>query len=159
MKKNAEKNGYYLCPDKELLNNLIEGLETNLNRYGYGACPCRIACGNKQYDTDIICPCEYRDADVNEFGTCFCGLFVNKAIHDQPKNMGSIPERRPIEIQDAAMESKDKISSTSQPITKSENIQVWRCTVCGYLAAREMPPPICPICKAKADRFELFTFK
>ena len=156
MKQNAEKNRYYLCPDKELLNTLLEGLETNYKRYGYGACPCRIACGNKQYDADIICPCEYRDADVNEFGMCYCGLFVNKAVQDQPKNMGPIPERRPIEIQDAAMESIDSLESKPKSMKKSDNIQVWRCIVCGYLAAREMPPPICPICKAKADRFELF---
>lgn len=159
MEKNAEKNGYYLCPDKELLQNLIEGLEINHTRYRYGACPCRIACGNKQYDADIICPCEYRDADVNEFGMCFCGLFVSKTIHDHPQNMAPIPERRSIEIQDAAMESKNKSSSAFPPKKPSENIQIWRCIVCGYLAAREMPPPICPICKAKADRFELFPLK
>jgi len=159
MEKNAEQHGYFLCPDKELLKNLLEGLKTNYNRYGYGACPCRIACGNKQYDTDIICPCEYRDADVNEFGMCYCGLFVSKEILDAPQNMGPIPERRPIEIQDAGMDSLEKSSPQPKKKQESGNIQVWRCAVCGYLAAREMPPPICPICKAKADRFEEFTLK
>ena len=159
MRQNAEKNGYYLCPDKKLLNSLLEGLVTNNKRYGYGACPCRIACGNKQYDADIVCPCEYRDADINEFGMCFCGLFVNKAVKNNPDIMGPIPERRPIEIQDAAMESIDHQESQDISAKKSDNIQVWRCMVCGYLAAREMPPPICPICKAKADRFELFKLK
>jgi len=33
---------------------------------------------------------------------------------------------------------------------------IWRCVVCGYLCAREGPPEICPICKAKKDRFERF---
>jgi rubrerythrin len=33
---------------------------------------------------------------------------------------------------------------------------VWRCTVCGYLCAREHPPEICPICKVKKERFERF---
>ena len=33
---------------------------------------------------------------------------------------------------------------------------VWRCKVCGYLCAREQPPGICPVCKAKKDRFERF---
>ncbi|MGQ9535427.1 MAG: rubredoxin-like domain-containing protein, partial [bacterium] len=28
--------------------------------------------------------------------------------------------------------------------------------VCGYLCARNSPPEICPICKAKSDRFEKF---
>ncbi|MBU0497205.1 MAG: ferredoxin:glutaredoxin reductase [Candidatus Thermoplasmatota archaeon] len=158
MKDNAKKNGYYLCPDPDLLKNLLNGLKTNDDRYGYSACPCRIACGNKQYDADIICPCEYRDVDVNEYGMCYCGLFVNKAFHDAPKEMGSIPERRPIEIQDAAMDATTKPAKSRQS-KQNKNIQIWRCVVCGYLAARELPPPICPICKAKAERFEPFTLK
>jgi len=35
-------------------------------------------------------------------------------------------------------------------------LPVWRCKVCGYLCAREGPPEICPICKAKKERFERF---
>ena len=42
MQQNAEENGYYLCPDKELLDDLIAGLAMNEERYGYGSCPCRI---------------------------------------------------------------------------------------------------------------------
>jgi len=33
---------------------------------------------------------------------------------------------------------------------------VWRCKVCGYLAARDSAPKVCPICKAAQDRFEEF---
>jgi rubrerythrin len=57
------------------------------------------------------------------------------------------------------MESIQNSSDKPKNLEKSSNIKVWRCIVCGYLAAREMPPPICPICKAKADRFEEFEFK
>ncbi len=35
-------------------------------------------------------------------------------------------------------------------------LPVWRCKVCGYLCAREGPPEVCPICKAKKERFERF---
>ena len=168
-RRNAEENGYYLTPDEELLDSLIEGLATNENRYGYGTCPCRMACAIKTYDADIICPCEYRDADVNEFGMCYCCLYISKEVKDDPSKMGSIPERRQIEVQDAAMDAKDRkergetveptlkivVASTSGMGTETP---VWRCKVCGYLAARDAPPPICPICKAKADRFERFNF-
>lgn len=170
MRKDAEENGYHLCPDEDLLSDLIDGLAKNEDRYGYGACPCRIACGLKSYDVDIICPCEYRDADVNEFGMCYCGLFVSKEVKDDPSRMRSIPERRPPEAQDAAMEAKEKVESGElKPLetdslpqarikTDSKGLPVWRCVVCGYLCAREVPPPICPICKAKADKFERFSF-
>ncbi len=162
MQKNAEENGYYLTPDKDLLDDLIRGLAKNEDRYGYGCCPCRIGSGVKNYDSDIICPCEYRDADVNEFGMCYCCLFVSKDVKENPSKMGTIPERRPIEIQDAAMQAKEKdeenISKDTKKNKKNEGVKVWRCTVCGYLCARDMPPPICPICKAKAERFEKFDF-
>jgi len=162
MQRNAKENGYFLCPDKELLDFLLDGLTTNTNRYGYGSCPCRVASGIKTNDGDIVCPCEYRDADVNEFGMCYCGLFVNQDIKNNPSQMGPIPERRPREIQDAAFaaaESKQKNPTHETKNTRLESspVSVWRCTVCGYLCARESPPPLCPICKAKAERFERFT--
>jgi len=168
-KKNARESGYYLCPDQDMLDGLLDGLAANEERYGYAACPCRMASGLKTYDADIICPCEYRDADVNEFGMCYCCLYVSKEIKDDPSKMAPVPERRPVEVQDAAMEAKDKadrgelvepgpenIEAPTSSGKKFKNMPVWRCTVCGYLAARERPPPICPICKAKADRFERF---
>jgi len=166
MKKNAEDNGYYLCPDTKLFNDLIDGLATNSGRYGYGSCPCRVASGVKTYDADIICPCEYRDADVDEYGMCYCGLFVNEKIKNNPSQMGPIPERRPQEVIDAALAASEKKpkaieKGSTQPIRRknAQSLMVWRCTVCGYLCARETPPAICPICKAKAERFEPFTMR
>ncbi len=158
MKKNAKENGFYICPDAKLFNDLIEGLATNITRYGYGSCPCRVASG-------VNCPCEYRDADINDFGMCYCGMFVNEKRKKNLSQMRSIPERRPQEIMDAALaatEIKQITSSESVIHTKStENaptIIVWRCTICGYLCGRELPPPICSICKAKSNRFEQFAF-
>ncbi len=163
MKRNAKENGYYLCPDQQLFNDLIDGIATNTKRYGYGSCPCRVASGKKNYDVDIICPCEYRDADVDEFGMCYCGLFVSEKIKNNPSQMGPIPERRPPEVIDVALAAAELKTSTSKESIiqsksgkKAQTVTIWRCTVCGYLCARELPPPICPICKAKAERFEPF---
>ncbi len=161
VEKNAEENGYHVCPDEELLDDLIEGLVKNEERYGYASCPCRQASGIKRYDVDIICPCEYRDADVNEHGMCYCGLFVSEELKKDPTKMGSIPERRPSEIIEAGMEAKEEgkqIKKEANSKTEKDNIKVWRCSVCGYLAARENPPPVCPICKAKSERFGEFKF-
>lgn len=71
LKREAEAAGYHLNPDVEFTKALVKGLLTNEKRYGYQACPCRLAAGEKSEDMDIICPCDYRDADVTEFDTCY----------------------------------------------------------------------------------------
>ena len=159
MAEDASRNGYFLCPDPSLLEDLIIGLEDNRKTYGYPSCPCRFSSGVKTYDSDIICPCEYRDVDVDEYGACYCGLFVSEDVKNNPDKLGSIAERRPKEALRAAMEASANPSEAEeheheQAGVDADGLPVWRCTVCGYIAARETPPPICPICKVKADKFQ-----
>ncbi len=152
LKKEAIDGGYNLNVDVDFAKDLIRGLLTNEKRYGYWACPCRLASGKKEDDLDIVCPCDYRDADLLEHGMCYCALYVSEAVLKGEKVLtGSIPERRlpPGKRRSAKVKrSGQKMTSLSMP--------VWRCKVCGYLCARGSPPEICPICKAKKDRFEKF---
>jgi ferredoxin-thioredoxin reductase catalytic chain len=150
LKSEAEAGGYHLNPDVEFTKDLVEGLIVNTDRYGYPSCPCRLAEGRKQEDLDIICPCDYRDADVLEYDTCYCGLYVSKDVVDGKKKITKIPERRPYKAARAESASRGSSSICALPFP------VWRCRVCGYLCARENPPEVCPICKAKKDRFEKF---
>jgi len=149
---NAEASGYHLNPDTQFVRELVEGLITNEERYGYPSCPCRLASGNKAGDLDIICPCDYRDPDLRECGTCFCALYVSEKVLKGTQIPCSIPERRP------AAEMKKEASPGPSPEILSHTLSypVWRCKVCGYLCAREEPPGTCPICKAQKERFERF---
>jgi ferredoxin-thioredoxin reductase catalytic chain len=147
----AESGGYHLNPDVSFTKDLVEGLLINEKRYGYWACPCRLASGIKEEDLDIICPCDYRDADVLEWGACYCALYVSTLILQGKKELQIVPERRPPE----EMRKAPRIERRSATITNLP-YPVWRCRVCGYLCARKDPPEICPICKAKKDRFEKF---
>ncbi len=150
--REAEESGYHLNPDVEFTKELVKGLIINEQRYGYMACPCRLATGEKDEDLDIICPCDYRDADVDEFGACYCALYVSKDMKEGLKRPEPIPERRSPNKEERPQFSTKKETS---PFT-SVSYPVWRCRVCGYLAARDEPPLVCPICKAKQDRFERF---
>jgi len=144
--KEAEEAGYFLNPNTEFTTDIVAGLEANQARYGYRACPCRLASGNKGTDLDIICPCDYRDADLQDYGACFCALYISKEALEGKAQIKSIPDRR--------AKSKEK-PQNNHSLFKS-SIPVWRCKVCGYLCAREQPPAICPICKATKERFEEF---
>jgi rubrerythrin len=54
------------------------------------------------------------------------------------------------------MEAEKEKAARAAPGKAKGGLPVWRCKVCGYLAARESPPKVCPICKASQDRFEKF---
>jgi ferredoxin-thioredoxin reductase catalytic subunit len=153
LKADAEKNGYRLNPDEEFVKNLIRGLLKNEQRYGYRACPCRLASGKKEEDLDIVCPCDYRDEDLEEHGACYCALYVNEAIASGKQKVAPIPERRPPRSERGKTRIVRTVSATALPVF---SLPVWRCKVCGYLCAREQPPGICPICKATKERFERF---
>ena len=150
LNREAVSGGYRLNTDVEFAKSLIKGILINEARYGYWNCPCRLASGNKAEDLDIICPCDYRDPDLNQFGACYCALYVSEEAAKGEKPINSIPERRPPPAE------RKKAASQPRIIPGGLSKPVWRCKVCGYLCGRDEPPDLCPICKAKKDRFERF---
>jgi ferredoxin-thioredoxin reductase catalytic chain len=155
--REAKQGGYNLNPDADFVRGLVKGLLINERRYSYRACPCRLASGDKSEDLDLICPCDYRDVDVTEFGACYCALYVSKAVLKGEQELTSIPERRL--PQEARQKQKAPVAALGADIAKVAlelSVPVWRCTVCGYLCAREGPPEVCPICKVGKERFERF---
>ncbi|HDP80008.1 MAG TPA: ferredoxin:glutaredoxin reductase [Spirochaetes bacterium] len=152
LKSDAEAGGYHLNPDTEFTMALVEGLLVNEHRYGYQACPCRLASGINNEDLDIICPCDYRDPDLTDHDACYCALYVSAKVLNGEVTVHPIPERRPAED-----ERKKARKPGNGPVPPGGlSLPVWRCRVCGYLCAREAPPEVCPVCKAKKDRFERF---
>jgi ferredoxin-thioredoxin reductase catalytic chain len=97
LRKVQEPKGFFFNRDRERVFDLLEALLANKERYGYMACPCRLAAGDKDADRDIICPCEYREPDVAEFGSCYCNLYVSEAWNQGNGSEAYIPERRPPE--------------------------------------------------------------
>jgi ferredoxin-thioredoxin reductase catalytic subunit/rubredoxin len=151
LRKEAGAGGYNVNPDEGFAKSLVKGLLVNEKRYGYPACPCRLASGLKKEDLDLICPCDYRDPDLTDYDACYCALYVSQAALKGGKSPGPIPDRRP--PPESRSERKDLVPAVE---TSSLAYPVWRCRVCGYLCAREHPPEVCPVCKAKKDRFERF---
>jgi len=157
----AKTFGYVLNPDSEFLQGLLEGLKKNEERYGYPSCPCRLASGGIDYDRDILCPCDYRDPDIVQFGTCYCGLYVRKDVYERKIELKPVPERRPVNKQMRAYQAASMIAEVkSEGEEKEEMVEVtvgtkkmWYCKQCGYVVFRDDPPYICPICKAKKELF------
>jgi ferredoxin-thioredoxin reductase catalytic subunit len=97
LKKIQEPKGYFFNKDRERTLDLLEALLINKERYGYMGCPCRLLSGDREKDKDILCPCEYREPDVKEYGSCYCNLYVTQAWNDEKIPHEYVPERRPPE--------------------------------------------------------------
>lgn len=151
--RDAESGGYHLHPDEGFTRGLVRGLLQNERRYGYRSCPCRLAMGTKEADLDIVCPCDYRDPDLAEYGACYCALYVSADVKAGKTTVGSIPERRPPRVErERARAEAEKASGAIGQLP----FPVWRCSVCGYLCGRTEPPLQCPICKVGGERFGRF---
>lgn len=94
LQRYAESRGIELNKDRDFVLDILRGLLKNEERYGYRACPCRLASGHKDKDNDIICPCKYSDPDIQEFGSCYCGLYVSKQWNEGSIKRVTVPERR-----------------------------------------------------------------
>lgn len=151
--REAEAGGYHLNPDKEFTRALVKGLLANRERYGYISCPCRLASGNREDDLDIICPCDYRDPDLSDYGACYCALYVTADVEAGVRASGPVPERRPGPAERARQKEE---RAAAGHLVGGLKYPVLRCRVCGYLCARDQPPETCPICRVPRDRFERF---
>ncbi|MGW8272635.1 MAG: ferredoxin-thioredoxin reductase catalytic domain-containing protein [Thermodesulfovibrionales bacterium] len=97
LKEAQERKGYQFNRDRDAVIELLRGLLVNAQRYGYMSCPCRLASGDYSRDRDIICPCEYRERDIEEFGSCYCNLYVSSDWNEGSVEQVYVPERRPAE--------------------------------------------------------------
>ena len=97
LKKIQEPKEYFFNKDRERVFDLLEALLINKKRYGYMCCPCRLASNDKEKDRDIICPCVYRAPDVEEYGRCYCNLYVSQDWNEGIIPVVYVPERRPPE--------------------------------------------------------------
>jgi len=86
----ARRRGWKVNTDEGMLSVIAAGLSRQSERFGKPFCPCRDIDGGEQ---DLICPCVYAQADIEEHGQCYCGLFLSPA--KDPAAVQSIPERRP----------------------------------------------------------------
>jgi ferredoxin-thioredoxin reductase catalytic chain len=148
----ARARGYRLNPDPAFLKSLLEGLLTNEERYGYPSCPCRIATGDFDLDWDIVCPCNYRDPDVEEHGTCYCCLYMDEKTHESGETR-PIPERRPAERAMKAYGPETAPAEGAERSPPKTGRRLMYCKQCGYVVFREEPPYVCPICRAKREMF------
>ncbi|MFO7730385.1 MAG: ferredoxin-thioredoxin reductase catalytic domain-containing protein [Spirochaetia bacterium] len=97
IRRAARKYNWAVVPDENFMHDLAQGLLHNYQRFGFYQCPCRDSYGEREHDRDIMCPCTYCSDDIEEYGQCYCGLFLSHQFAASEKFPEAIPERRPDE--------------------------------------------------------------
>lgn len=119
LEREAKNHGYKINPDQKMVDDILWGLAVNDKRYGYKACPCRLATGKYQLDCDIICPCSYCFLDVEKNGRCYCTLFVSdRFISGDPSLPPYIPDSR--ERSQTAVRAIGNVKQETTEITTKE---------------------------------------
>lgn len=75
-KYTAQKN-YALNPSWMMSTNLEVWLSEMEATFGKRYCPCFEPSGDAELDKKMMCPCEYIEDEIKEYGTCHCALFGN----------------------------------------------------------------------------------
>lgn len=73
-KYTAQKN-YALNPSWMMTTNLKIWLSELEATFGKRYCPCFEPSGDAQLDKKMLCPCEFIEDEIKEYGTCHCALF------------------------------------------------------------------------------------
>ena len=72
----AKQNGFWLNPNRGVVERIINGLIENEKKYGKRYCPCRRITGNREEDAKNVCPCVWHRQEIEKEGHCLCGLFI-----------------------------------------------------------------------------------
>jgi len=81
IEKLTEGNEFKLCPDREKVDMLLEGIFDNERNHGLKYCPCRLMTKDFEEDLKIVCPCNFLIHETykgQEKGECWCGLFIRR---------------------------------------------------------------------------------
>ena len=75
LEKYCEQKNYALNPSWMMTTNLKSNLCEMESTFGKRYCPCFEPSGDKTLDKKMMCPCEYIEDEIKEYGTCHCALF------------------------------------------------------------------------------------
>lgn len=75
IEKYTKKNQYVLNPNWMMSTNLKIWLSEMEATFGKRYCPCFEPSNDETLNKKMMCPCEFVEDEIKEYGTCHCALF------------------------------------------------------------------------------------
>ncbi len=122
MQKYILQKNYALNPSWMMTTNLQIWLSEMEATFGKRYCPCFEPSGDAQLDKKMLCPCEFIDDEIKEYGTCHCALFGSADL----SNVGwKASSKRLMSEYQVSLNLKDGVLDTrNMPLDSRRNLPV-----------------------------------
>ena len=108
--KYCEQKNYSLNPSWMMTTNLKSNLCEMEATFDKRYCPCFEPSGDKALDKKMMCPCEFIEDEISEYGTCHCALFgpADLSKEDWKKSSKRLMDeyRIPLDIKDGVLDTR-----------------------------------------------------
>lgn len=85
----VEKEGFRLSNDREIADEILDGVLENIKAEGDSFCPCRLKEDDPDVNRTLICPCiTFHKEQYAALQKCWCGLFVVDKVTDDEDLFG-----------------------------------------------------------------------
>jgi ferredoxin-thioredoxin reductase catalytic subunit len=122
MQKYIAKNNYALNPSWMMSTNLKIWLSEMEATFGKRFCPCFEPSADTALNKKMMCPCEYVEDEIKEYGTCHCALFGRA---DLDKDGWKESSRRLMSEYQVPLNLKDGVLDTrGKPLDHRRNLPV-----------------------------------
>lgn len=112
MQKYIAKNNYALNPSWMMSTNLKIWLSEMEATFSKRFCPCFEPSSDAELNKKMMCPCEYVEDEIKEYGTCHCALFgradLDKAGWKSSSKRLMSEYQVPLNLKDGVLDTRGK---------------------------------------------------
>jgi len=122
MEKYINKNQYALNPSWMMSTNLKIWLSEMEATFGKRYCPCFEPSSDDTLNKKMLCPCEFVEDEIKEYGTCHCALFGKEDLSKEGWKASS--KRLMSEYQIPLNLSNGVLDTRGKPLDSRRNLPV-----------------------------------
>ncbi len=134
--KYTEQKGYVLNPNLMMSKNLEVWLSEMEATFGKRYCPCFEPSGDRELDKKMLCPCEFIEDEIEEYGTCHCALFgradLDKAGWKASSQRLMSEYRVPLNLKDGVLDTRGKPLDPRRGLPIPDAMHQLKSTLNGY---------------------------
>jgi len=135
VKYTAQKN-YALNPSLMMSKNLEVWLSEMEATFGKRFCPCFESSGDAELDKKMLCPCEFIEDEIEEYGTCHCALFgradLDKAGWKASSQRLMKEYRVPLNLQNGVLDTRGMPLDPRRGLPIPDAMHQMKSTLNGY---------------------------